>query len=183
MATAIPTLICPHGHGAGFPGAHFCHACGTPLVPQAPEGPQALESQQPHAAEPAAPKAPAVCTTCGGKGAHLPADQDVCTECGWLRPLLPDYHLDRSVFLWAQDGQAMSHLDSFSALTSAARSVSDHVGRPWIEATFNGIRVGPRQLPDVWAQAVLAGRILGLSTMPDVWRLPCSGTSSPFCTT
>jgi predicted Zn finger-like uncharacterized protein len=173
MATTTPTLICPHGHGAGFPEAHFCHACGTPLVPQALEVPQTLDPEQPHVLQSAptqpAPKAPAVCATCGGKGAHLAADQDVCTECGWLRPLLPDYHLDRSVFLWAQDGQAMSHLDSFSALTSAARAVSDHVGRPWIEATFNGIRVGPKQLPDVWAQAVLAGRILGLSTMPDVY--------------
>ncbi len=114
-------------------------------------------------------KVPTVCATCGGKGAHLAADQVVCMECRWLRPLLPDYHLDRSVFLWAQDGQAMSHLDSLSALTTAARAVSDHVGRPWIEATFNGIRVGPKQLPDVWEIAVLAGRILGLPIMPDVY--------------
>ena len=43
------------------------------------------------------------------------------------------------------------------------------MGRPWIESTFNGIRLGPRQLPDVWKQAVQAARILGLPTMPDVY--------------
>jgi hypothetical protein len=43
------------------------------------------------------------------------------------------------------------------------------VGRPWIESTFNGIRLGPRQLPDVWKLAVQAARILGLNSMPDVY--------------
>jgi predicted Zn finger-like uncharacterized protein len=93
----------------------------------------------------------------------------VCPECSWLRPLFPGYTLDRSVFLWAQDGQAMNKLQSISALHSAVKSVSDKVGRPWIESTFNGIRLGPRQFPDVWIRAVLAARILGLPKMPDVY--------------
>jgi predicted Zn finger-like uncharacterized protein len=83
--------------------------------------------------------------------------------------LLPGYKLDRSVFLWAQDGQAMTHLQSISALHAAAKSVSEKVGRPWIESTFNGIRLGPRQFPDIWIRAVLAARILGLPKMPDVY--------------
>jgi predicted Zn finger-like uncharacterized protein len=90
-------------------------------------------------------------------------------ECGWLRPLFPGYQLDRSVFLWAQDGQAMAKLQMIPALHSIVRSASDKVGRPWIESTFNGIRLGPRQLPDVWKQGVLAARILGLPRMPDVY--------------
>jgi Zn-dependent protease with chaperone function len=93
----------------------------------------------------------------------------VCTECAWLRPLLPGYTLDRSVFLWAQDGQAMTKLQSISALHTAAKSISEKVGRPWIESTFNGIRLGPRQFPDIWVRAVLAARILGLPKMPDVY--------------
>jgi predicted Zn finger-like uncharacterized protein len=83
--------------------------------------------------------------------------------------LFPGYQLDRSVFLWAQDGQAMNKLQKIPALHSVVRSASDKVGRPWIESTFNGIRLGPRQLPDVWKQGVLAARILGLPTMPDVY--------------
>jgi predicted Zn finger-like uncharacterized protein len=83
--------------------------------------------------------------------------------------LLPGYQLDRSVFLWAQDGQAMAKLQSISALHSVATSVSEKVGRPWIESTFNGIRLGPRQFPDIWLRAVLAARILGLAKMPDVY--------------
>jgi predicted Zn finger-like uncharacterized protein len=71
--------------------------------------------------------------------------------------------------MWAQDGQAMTHLQSISALHAAAKSVSEKVGRPWIESTFNGIRLGPRQFPDIWIRAVLAARILGLSRMPDVY--------------
>jgi Zn-dependent protease with chaperone function len=110
-----------------------------------------------------------VCKVCGGSGAGLSADTVICTECSWLRPLLPGYKLDRSVFLWAQDGQAMTKLQSISALHTAAKSVSEKVGRPWIESTFNGIRLGPRQFPDIWVRAVLAARILGLPKMPDVY--------------
>jgi Zn-dependent protease with chaperone function len=77
--------------------------------------------------------------------------------------------MDKAVFLWAQDGQAMSKLQSISALHTVVRNVSDKVGRPWIESTFNAIRLGPRQLPDVWNQAVLAARILGLPKMPDLY--------------
>ena len=93
----------------------------------------------------------------------------VCAECAWLRPLVPGYTLDRSVFLWAQDGQAMTKLQSISALHTAAKSISEKVGRPWIESTFNGIRLGPKQFPDIWIRAVLAARILGLPKMPDVY--------------
>jgi Zn-dependent protease with chaperone function len=63
----------------------------------------------------------------------------------------------------------MSRLQSLPPLHAVVRSVSDKVGRPWIESTFNAIRLGPRQLPDVWNQAVLAARILGLPNMPDVY--------------
>jgi predicted Zn finger-like uncharacterized protein len=83
--------------------------------------------------------------------------------------LLPGYTLDRSVFLWAQDGQAMTKLQSISSLHTAVKAVSDKVGRPWIESTFNGILLGPRQFPDIWVRAILAARILGLSKMPDVY--------------
>ena len=110
-----------------------------------------------------------VCKVCGGTGAGLKAEDVICTECNWLRPLLPGYQLDRSIFLWAQDGQAMAKLQSISALHSVATSVSEKVGRPWIESTFNGIRLGPRQFADIWVRAVLAARILGLAKMPDVY--------------
>ncbi len=109
------------------------------------------------------------CKVCGGDGAKLGADADICVDCGWLRPLMPGYQLDKSTFLWAQDGQAMSKLQSLPGLGSVVRMVSDKVGRPWIESTFNGIRLGPRQLPDVWRLAVLAARMLGLPKMPDVY--------------
>src|SRR5262249_35576798 len=83
--------------------------------------------------------------------------------------LYPGYELDRTVFLWAQDGQAMNTLHKMSALNAIARTVSDKVGRPWIEATYNGILIGPNQLPNVWKLAVLAARLVGLSYMPDVY--------------
>jgi Zn-dependent protease with chaperone function len=158
--------------------------CGTELVaPLAPVATAVVPSAAPVAAVvipvssatvtapplPPTPAPPPVCTVCGGQGKGLKPEQDICTECGWLRPLLPGYQLDRSVFLWSLDGQAMTKLHSMSSLTAIARSVSDKVGRPWIEATFNGIRLGPKQLPDVWHRAVLAARILGLETMPDVY--------------
>jgi Zn-dependent protease with chaperone function len=109
------------------------------------------------------------CKVCKNTGAGLSEETIVCPECAWLRPLVPGYTLDRSVFLWAQDGQAMTKLQSVSALHTAAKSISEKVGRPWIESTFNGIRLGPRQFPDIWIRAVLAARILGLPKMPDVY--------------
>ncbi len=63
----------------------------------------------------------------------------------------------------------MTKLQKIPTLHTAVKAVSDRVGRPWIESTFNGIRLGPRQFPDIWFRAVLAARILGLPNMPDVY--------------
>jgi Zn-dependent protease with chaperone function len=123
----------------------------------------------PAQAAPISTKQPPPCKVCRNTGAGLGEETVICPECGWLRPLVPGYTLDRSVFLWAQDGQAMTKLQSISALHTAAKSISEKVGRPWIESTFNGIRLGPRQFPDIWVRAVLAARILGLPRMPDVY--------------
>ena len=142
------------------------------MAPSAVEQPPFVPSAPPPAPTGPPPNAstqPAVCQLCGGNGVRLSPDENVCAQCGWLRPLLPGYQLDRSVFLWAQDGQAMTRLQKIPALHAVVRSASDKVGRPWIESTFNGIRLGPKQLPDVWKQAVQAARILGLPTMPDVY--------------
>ena len=109
------------------------------------------------------------CAVCGGGGANLTADKEACSECNWLRPLVPGFHLDVSSFQWAQDGTAMSALRSFTPLNSAARAVSDNVGRQWIETTLNGIRLSENQFPAVYAQAVRAARILGMNHMPDVY--------------
>jgi Zn-dependent protease with chaperone function len=205
MATTAAPLICPLGHGPGFPGTRFCTSCGTQLVaPVAPAQPLPAASAPPSGWMPvpqgsAPPQASTLppqawtpgpqvstpppqawtppqvvnqaprCSLCGGDGTHLNPEEGICTQCGWLRPLLPGYQLDRSVFLWAGDGKAMATLQSLPALHTVVKSVSDKVGRPWIESTFNAIRLGPRQLPDVWKQAVLAARILGLPKMPDVY--------------
>ena len=141
----------------------------APVAPVPPPSSGPIPAPSPTQAAPVAQNQPVPCKTCRNTGAGLGEDVLVCPECSWLRPLLPGYKLDRSVFLWAQDGQAMTHLQSISALHAAAKSVSEKVGRPWIESTFNGIRLGPRQFPDIWIRAVLAARILGLPRMPDVY--------------
>ena len=163
--TVVGPLVCPQGHGPGVPGSRFCTVCGSGL---AAEG-QMTPAQPVAMGAPLAAIGKPLCKICGGNGAGLSAAEIVCPGCAWLRPLAPGYQLDRSVFLWAQDGQAMSKLQSISALHAVVRSVSDKVGRPWIESTFNAIKLGPRQFTDVWNQAVLAARILGLPKMPDVY--------------
>jgi Zn-dependent protease with chaperone function len=169
LETTTTQLACPQGHGIGVPGSRFCMTCGATLVAQ--DAPEPVEHFQPVPSP--APQAPvstrSTCKLCGSNGDSLDASETVCSECGWLRPLFPGYHLDRSAFLWAQDGQAMTQLQRIPALNAAIRMVSDRVGRPWIESTFNGIRLGPRQFPDVWRLAVLAARLLGLPHMPDVY--------------
>src|SRR5579884_1192922 len=164
VATVSGALICPQGHGPGLPETRFCRMCGTALVtPLAAAPPPATSLPDTASAQPVAstaavsmPASRVLCQVCGGAGANLDAAEDVCSGCGWLRPLLPGYQLDRSVFLWAQDGQAMTRLQKIPAVHAAVRAASDKVGRPWIESTFNGIRLGPRQLPAVWKQAILA---------------------------
>jgi len=164
-STVVGPLICPQGHGPGVPGSRFCTMCGSGLVAES----QATPPQPVAVGAPIAGSGQPPCRVCGVNGAGLTAAEIVCPECGWLRPLTPGYQLDRSVFLWAQDGQAMAKLQSMPTLHAVVRNVSDKVGRPWIESTFNAIRLGPRQLPDAWHQAVLAARILGLPKMPDVY--------------
>jgi Zn-dependent protease with chaperone function len=168
MATTAPPLTCPLGHGPGVSGSRFCNSCGAELVANSAPAQSLPAAPAPVPALPVSSQPP-VCRLCGGSGASLNPAEVICTGCGWLRPLFPDYKLDRSVFLWAQDGQAMAKLQMIPALHSVVRSASDKVGRPWIESTFNGIRLGPRQLPHVWERAVLAARILGLPAMPDVY--------------
>jgi hypothetical protein len=144
---------------------HFCNWCGAQLVSPAVPNTNLYPAPPPFAPQPA----PALCAMCGGAGIRLNPEENVCQQCGWLRPLAPNYRLDCSLFQWAQDGAAMATLRSISTLTAAAKAVSDKVGRPWIESTFNGVRLGPKQMPHIWSQAVLAARIMGLSSMPDVY--------------
>ncbi len=113
--------------------------------------------------------APAICQNCGLNGEKLDARINFCPQCRWLRPLAPGYKLDCAAFQWAQDGAAMQKLRSIGALNSVARTVSDKVGRPWIEGTFNAVHVNEKQLPKVHKQAVLAARILDLPYLPDVY--------------
>src|SRR5580698_560547 len=147
------------------PGAPWQPPAGSTTA----QAPPAVSTPAPAPLPPISTKQPPPCKVCGNTGAALGENVMVCAECAWLRPLVPGYTLDRSVFLWAQDGQAMTKLQSISALHTAAKSISEKVGRPWIESTFNGIRLGPRQFPDIWIRAVLAARILGLTKMPDVY--------------
>ena len=173
LVAALATAQAATTPAQSLPAVQPVPAWQPVLTPPPVPAPQPVPSAQPMPAVPVAPPITAspnpVCKFCGGDGAGLSSAENICTQCGWLRPLFPGYQLDRSAFLWAQDGQAMAKLQKIPALNSAVRSASDKVGRPWIESTFNGIRLGPRQLPEVWKQGVLAARILGLPTMPDVY--------------
>ncbi len=109
------------------------------------------------------------CYTCGGNGQGLDAKTIICKECRWLKPLIPGYRVDSSAFEWAADGKAMAVLRSMKTLNTVAKTVSEKVGRRWIEVTFNGVLLGEKQLPHIYGQAVRAARILGMSHMPDVY--------------
>ena len=74
----------------------------------------------------------------------------------------------------------MAALRAIKPLNAVAKSVSEKVGRRWIESTFNGVLLGEKQLPQIYAQAVKAARILGMSHMPDVYL---SGERSWDCLT
>lgn len=109
------------------------------------------------------------CVTCGGNGERLPPRQHVCTTCRWLRPLAPDYHMPVDAFQWSFDRQAMDTLRSIGPLAAAANALSGRISRPWLEASVNGIRLGPDQLPEIFFAAVHAARVLALPRMPEIY--------------
>ena len=116
-----------------------------------------------------APPPMSVCPYCGGEGARLDPSVVVCPQCRWLRPLAPGYIVHPNAFQWGADSQAMAKLRAIAPLNAAARAVSDKVGRRWVETSFNAVRLGENQLPDIFATAVHAGRLLGMPYMPDVY--------------
>ena len=109
------------------------------------------------------------CPTCGGNGLKLPPKQHFCPGCRWLRPLAPNYHLPVESFQWSFDKQAMDVLRGIGPLNAAASALSNRVSRPWLEASVNGIRLSPDQLPEIFFAGVHAARILALPRMPEIY--------------
>lgn len=132
-------------------GTRFCTECGTAQM----IAPQLVT---PHG-----------CAGCGGDGRRLAPAVVYCARCRWLRPLAPDYVMDTQAFLWSLDAQAMTVLESLGPVTAAARALSARVGRPWFEATVNGIRLGEQQFPDIFELGIRAARIMGLRVMPEIY--------------
>ena len=195
-ALANNIRICSNGHQSRDTTARFCIICGmllnaasaqTAVKPIAQpqkanfqpqtvnqyQQPMIPNFQQPLNYQPQ-------CRTCGGDGRGLEQKIVVCSECRWLRPLAPGYSIDCSAFQWAEDGKAMSALRSITPLNAAAKSISNKVGRRWIEAAFNAVSLSEKQLPDVYFPAVRAARVLGMTKMPDVY---VSGDCSWDCHT
>ncbi len=171
---------CPNGHQQPGAGTKFCIYCGVPIdcapaaphfQPSPPIQPPTYHPSQIGSAPPQnfTPVAPISCRTCGGYGEGLPQRSVICSECQWLRPLVPGYQVDSAAFAWAADAKAMAALRKITPLNAAAKAVSEKVGRRWVEVAFNGVLLGEKQLPQIYGQAVRAARILGMSHMPDVY--------------
>lgn len=168
-------IICGNGHRLPLDDSKFCSVCGVPLRgdPRPSQNDPAAGNQY---ARPNAPVqqvraqyTPPSCQTCGGSGRELEEKIVVCPECSWLRPLADGYGMETSAFQWAEDGRAMSALKKITPLNAAARSISEKVGRRWIESTFNGVLLGEKQMPHIYREAVTSARILGMNKMPDVY--------------
>jgi len=152
QSAASACLQCRAPHDGA---ARFCTHCGY-----------ALASPGPVAA--AAPYAFG-CQACGGDGARLAPERVYCSTCRWLRPLGANYQMPVEAFLWRLDADAMNTLAGIGPLNSAAHSVSESVGRPWFEASVNGVRLSEQQLPDIFALAIKAARIVGLDRLPEIY--------------
>jgi Zn-dependent protease with chaperone function len=136
-------------------GARFCIHCGSP----AEANQQASFSYQ----------NPYGCPSCGGDGSLLPPDKVYCSTCRWLRPLHDGYDVDVNAFLWRLDADAMNVLSAVGPLTAAAHAVSERVGRPWFEASVNGLRLSEKQLPEIFLAAIRAARIMALQHLPEIY--------------
>lgn len=185
--------FCTNGH-ASPAGSRFCNTCGQPLsesrLETHPEnvastavasGDDGVELADPTLLAPnvyiqppptelsRSDTAVANSVHCSGCGQRFETGQYVCEHCQTIKPLTFDHYVDPARFQWALDGQAMAKLRSIKPLVAVATQVSKQVGRPWIEANFNGIRLSTKQMPRVYAMAVQAARILGLRRMPSVY--------------
>jgi Zn-dependent protease with chaperone function len=154
VATTSPITMCMHCQEVLLHDQPFCTRCGAATAVGA--------AVHPHTGEWG-------CFTCGGNGQRLPPRQNFCSECRWLRPLAPDYHMPVEAFQWSFDRAAMDTLRSIGPLTAAAGALSNRISRPWLEASVNGVRLGPDQLPDIFFTAVRAARIMALPRMPEVY--------------
>src|ERR1035437_1582991 len=143
-----------------------CPSCAAPL---ADDSRFCIHCGMPIALAPPAYYPGMGCPVCGGDGSGLPATKVYCGYCRWLRPLYPGYELPIEAFLWRLDADAMNVLLSLGPLTMAAHAISERVGRPWLEASVNGLRLSERQLPDIFNLALRAGRILGLPFLPEIY--------------
>lgn len=156
--------------GAAGSGQRFCVACGADATAAAAPAPAAFAGR---------------CDVCGGDGAALDPGRVVCPRCRWLRPLDPAYELPLDAFLWRLDGEAMMRLRSLGPVTAMVHHITERYGRPWFEASVNGVRLSERQVPDIYSAAVDAARIVGLPRMPELyvsgeqmWECKTLGTDS-----
>ncbi|MEJ0061260.1 MAG: M48 family metalloprotease [Terricaulis sp.] len=149
------SITCPRCAAPSDGAARFCTQCGGALGEAA--------------VAPVNPFYSIGCHTCGGDGSRLAADKVYCPTCRWLRPLGPGYDMPIEAFMWRFDAEAMRVLQSIGPLNAAAHALSERVGRPWFEASVNGLRLSEQQLPDIFAHAIRAARIVGLPYLPEIY--------------
>lgn len=155
------SAFCTQCGAASEAGVRFCQSCGADSLAAPGAAPVSTGSGY----------MPGYhhCQTCGGDGTKLPETEVMCRECRWLRPLGVGYELPVESFLWRLDAEAMMRLRSLGPVTAAAQYISERFGRPWFEASVNGVRLSENQMPDVFALAVRQARIVGLDRMPEIY--------------
>ncbi len=142
----------------------FCIGCGASRQGHTTGAPGAELVSQPFTGVGAA------CEYCAKRPRDVKDPFDAyCRVCRKLDPLGPDYVLPIDAYMWSLDAQAMASLRSITPLMAAAQALSEKVGRPWLESTVNGIRLGPDQLPDIFELAIKAARIVGLPYLPEIY--------------
>ncbi|MBK6703875.1 MAG: hypothetical protein IPG56_09050 [Caulobacteraceae bacterium] len=151
----VAVVACPRCNAPSDGTARFCTQCGSPF------GAAAVVPSQPYYGM--------GCTTCSGDGSRLAADKVYCPTCRWLRPLGDNYQIPVEAFLWRLDADAMNTLSGIGPLNSAAHGLSEKIGRPWFEASVNGLRLSEQQLPDIFELAIKAARIVGLQHLPEIY--------------
>lgn len=151
----VAVVACPRCNAPSDGTTRFCTNCGSPF------GAAAVVPAQPYYSM--------GCTSCGGDGSRLSADKVYCPTCRWLRPLGDNYQIPVDAFLWRLDADAMNTLTSIGPLNSAAHGLSEKIGRPWFEASVNGLRLSEQQLPDIFELAIKAARIVGLQHLPEIY--------------
>jgi Zn-dependent protease with chaperone function len=149
--------------------SRFCHQCGQQVRPAASLQNCLRCSAVLSSKNLICPSCSAIHYTCR-KCSHLIFEStNACPKCKAVFILAPGFRVAPADFEHPSMQQMNRMLRSSMSFNTLATTISNKVGKPWYESTFNSVITSEKQYPRVYETAALAARRLGLEKIPSVY--------------